>query len=151
MIARKNIGRQFGPFLSDVEKGPLLLFSKATGQTDPIFFDEDAARGAGYRSIVAPPTYLMCLIDIHQDKWPTYQFINSGGPLPLHGAQHFDYAELMCAGDRIRLVHRIADIYERKGGTLEFVVIETVAKNQHDLEVGRSRSTEVFQHGEHCK
>lgn len=148
MLDRNHIGRKFGPFFSDVEKSPLMLFAKATGQTDPIFFDEHMARNAGYRSIVAPPTYLMCLIDMHQDKWPTYQIIDPGVQPPLHGSQHFEYKELICAGDRINLVHRVEDIYERKGGILEFIIIETTAKNQNGVEVGRSRSTEIFQHME---
>jgi hypothetical protein len=35
-------------------------------------------------------------------------------------------------GDRIRLRQRIVDIYDKKGGALEFVVLETSATNQDD-------------------
>ncbi|MGR3780209.1 MAG: FAS1-like dehydratase domain-containing protein, partial [Albimonas sp.] len=61
MIDRKYIGREMAPLTVDVERGQLLFFAKATGQTDPIYIDEAAARAAGYRALPAPPTFLFSL------------------------------------------------------------------------------------------
>lgn len=36
------------------------FFAGAIGATETIHLNEVAARAAGYRSLVAPPTYVMC-------------------------------------------------------------------------------------------
>src|SRR3546814_1976244 len=41
----------------DVEKGPLKFFAHATGETNPIYFDEAAACAAGHPALPAPPTF----------------------------------------------------------------------------------------------
>src|SRR3546814_8296269 len=41
----------------DVEKGQLKFFAHATGETNPIYFDEAAARAAGHPALPAPPTF----------------------------------------------------------------------------------------------
>ena len=33
-------------------------YARAVGDLDPIYFDEDAAREAGYDGLVAPPTFV---------------------------------------------------------------------------------------------
>jgi acyl dehydratase len=50
----------------------------------------------------------------------------------LHGEQGFTQVRPIFVGDRIRLRQRIVDIYDKKGGALEFVVLETSATNQDD-------------------
>jgi acyl dehydratase len=48
----------------------------------------------------------------------------------LHGEQSFTYHRQIFAGDRIRLKTKVIDIYDKKGGALEFVVMETTSHNQ---------------------
>ena len=57
MIDKKHIGYAPPPILWDVEKGRIAFFAKVIGLTDPIHTDEAAAKAAGYRGIVAPPTF----------------------------------------------------------------------------------------------
>ncbi|MBK8132379.1 MAG: MaoC family dehydratase N-terminal domain-containing protein [Gammaproteobacteria bacterium] len=45
----------------EVEKWQLCFFAKAVGETNPIYFDEAAAKAAGHPSILAPPTYAVTL------------------------------------------------------------------------------------------
>ena len=33
-------------------------YAQAVGDLNPLYFDEEAARAAGYRTLVAPPTFL---------------------------------------------------------------------------------------------
>ena len=51
-------------FSIEVENYPLRFFATTIGDLDPIRHDEAAARAAGYRSLVAPPTYVSCLINM---------------------------------------------------------------------------------------
>jgi acyl dehydratase len=61
----------------------------------------------------------------------------------LHGEQRFDYHAPIHAGDRIRLKTTTVDIYEKKGGALEFIVQDTTAHNQNDVLCVSSRSVIV--------
>ncbi|HAD10632.1 MAG TPA: MaoC family dehydratase, partial [Porticoccaceae bacterium] len=49
------INQPYPPLTVDVELWQLKFFAKAVGETDPVYFDEAAARQAGHRSILAPP------------------------------------------------------------------------------------------------
>ena len=61
MIDKRFIGHRMPPFTVDVEKGRLRFFAKATGQDDPVYHDESAARAAGYPGLPVPPTFFFCL------------------------------------------------------------------------------------------
>lgn len=114
-----------------VEAGQLRLFAKATGQTDPIYFDEAAARARGYRSIVAPPTFVHCLNAIGAGD-PFELFTRLDVPLEdtLHGSQSFAYGAPLCAGDIVSFEIRVADVHTKKQGALVFLVAEMRATNQ---------------------
>jgi acyl dehydratase len=47
------------------------------------------------------------------------------------------------AGDTLRYEQRIADIYDKKGGALEFVVRQTRVSNQRDELVAQLRCVTV--------
>ena len=48
----------------------------------------------------------------------------------LHGEQSFRYFKQVCAGDTVNVQSTITDIYDKKGGALEFVVRKTCVSNQ---------------------
>jgi len=41
-----------------VEKGAILMFARAVGDTNPIYSDEDYAKGTEVGSVIAPPTFV---------------------------------------------------------------------------------------------
>ncbi|MGK2914213.1 MAG: MaoC family dehydratase N-terminal domain-containing protein [Porticoccaceae bacterium] len=147
MIDKKYIGQVFDPVIVDVEKWQLKFFSKAVGETNPIYFDEVAARGAGYRSILAPPTYSCTLSCAVPD--PFAKFIAMGMNLQriLHAQQRFEYFSPICAGDRVTFVSRIVDIHDKRGGAMQFVIEETVATNQNGEITTKLRQT-IVERGE---
>lgn len=61
----------------------------------------------------------------------------------LHAEQAFTYHEPICAGDTITLQSKVADIFDKKGGALEFVVQDYTAKNQDGELVAELRRTIV--------
>ena len=143
MIDRKHLGRESKPNSVDIEKGRLKFFAKSIGETNPIYIDEAAAKAAGYRSLPAPPTFLFS-IDLEQDN-PFADIESMGINLGkiLHAEQGFTYHEPICAGDTITLQSKVTDIYDKKGGALEFLVQEYTAKNQDDTLVAEMRRTLV--------
>ena len=136
MIDRRHIGRELPPLTVDVEKGQLRFFAKATGQNDPIYVDEEAAKAAGFAALPAPPTFLFSLDLMQPDPFALYRSLKVDLTRILHGEQRFRYAVPVCAGDTITLRTRITDLYEKKNGAMEFIVLETQATNQRGEDVG---------------
>jgi hydroxyacyl-ACP dehydratase HTD2-like protein with hotdog domain len=60
----------------------------------------------------------------------------------VHGEQEFEYARPIKVGETLTLTGRIGDIYEKRGssGTLDFVVIETEARDAAGSPVFTSRN-----------
>ena len=143
MIDTKHIGLELPAATFEVEKGRLRFFAEATGETRPEYLDERAARAAGYRSLPAPPTFLMAA-DL--DAGTTTMLLDTlAVPIEriLHGEQSFTYHAPVCAGDVLSVEARISDIYSKKGGKLEFVVKDTEVSNQEQTPVATLRSVIV--------
>lgn len=136
MIDRKYIGFEPDPIVVDVERGQLKFFAKAIGQTDPIYLDEEAAHAAGYPALPAPPTFMVTLELSQADPFKLYTDMGIDLSRILHGEQKFRYGAPICAGDRITLKSRVSDIFDKKGGLLEFVTVETSGFNQRGEDVG---------------
>ncbi len=147
MISREYIGTQSEPRSIDVEAGQLKFFAKATGQTDPIYFNENAARAAGHRAIPAPPTFSISLAAGVPAQCGTLESMNVDMRRILHGEQSFTYHRMIYAGDRITLVTTTSDIYEKKGGALEFIVQDTTATNQNGELCTTFRTVVVVRNG----
>lgn len=147
MIDRTYIGRVLPSHTVEVEKGRLRFFAKVIGETNPIYTDEAAARDAGYASLPAPPTFAFTL----EQEVPDYlgQLEEMGVDLRkiLHGEQTFTYHAPICAGDTLTFEPRIADIFDKKNGALEFIVREVSVKNQTGALVAELRSVVVVRHG----
>ena len=143
MIDKKYIGKLSEPNTVEVERGRLRFFAKAIGETNPIYTDENAAKAAGYRALPAPPTFAFSL-DLEQVN-PFADIEGMGVSLDklLHGEQNFTYHAPICAGDTITLQSKVVDIYDKKGGALEFLVQDYTLKNQDDQLVAEVRRTLV--------
>jgi acyl dehydratase len=105
-------------------------FASAVGETNPLYFEPEHARAAGYADVVAPPMFAV-----------VYQ-IKSVGPalfdpevginfaMLVHGAQEFVWGPLVVAGDEIATTTTIKEIAPR--GEMTFYVFEAVSHNQRD-------------------
>ena len=144
MIDRRFIGHQMPAFSVDVEPGRLRFFAKATGQTDPVYFDDAAARAAGHRALPVPPTFLFCLEMDAPNPAAIRELLGMDYRTLLHGEQGFVYHRMAHAGDRLTFEQRIDDIHDKKGGALEFVVRKTRVHNQHDELVAELRTVTVI-------
>lgn len=130
MIDKKHIGRTTPAHTVDVEKGRLKFFAKAIGETDPIYSDEAAAKAAGHKTIPAPPTFGFCLEMETNSLWDNIAAMGVPVGKILHGSQTFTYHAPIYAGDQVTFVTKVSDIYDKKGGALEFIVEDSTATNQ---------------------
>jgi acyl dehydratase len=147
MLDQSFIGHEFLPFTAEVEKGRLKFFAQAIGETDPIYTDEAAARAAGHPTLPAPPTFSMALDMEGTEQLPVLSLLNLDIARILHGSQEFEYFRPIYAGDTITVTARIADIFDKKGGALDFVVMEQDYTNQDGQLVVRATSTLVHRNG----
>lgn len=146
MIDRKWIGHEIAASVLPIERTRLRFFAKATGETNPIYTDEAAARAAGYPDLPAPPTFLFAA-ELDSGVMDDL-LLKLDIPLSklLHGEQSFTYHGAACVGDTITVRSRIDDIYDKKGGALEFVVKSSQATNQRGELVAQMRSVIVCRH-----
>lgn len=145
MLDKTHIGKVVVRITTEVEKGRLRFFAKATGETNPVYTDEDSAKAAGYRSLPVPPSYFFCLPmldDLDPTSWITDLGVNLQNI--LHGEQSFEYLGMAFAGDSLTFESRVTDIYDKKGGALEFLVTETTGVNQLNEVVVKMKCTTVI-------
>ncbi|GAA2423497.1 MaoC family dehydratase N-terminal domain-containing protein [Actinomadura vinacea] len=119
------IGTELPIVESTMEARRLRFFAKAIGETDPVYSDLEAARAAGHPDLPVPPTFLF---GIELERPEPFGFLTDLGVdlrRILHGTQSFVYHSTAHAGDTLIARPRIADVYAKKGGALEFVVKET--------------------------
>jgi len=146
MIDKKFIGHQLPPSVLMVDRTRLQFFAKAIGETDPVYTDLAAARAAGYPDVPAPPTFLFAA---ELDSGANMQLLaDLDIPLSklLHGEQSFRYRQAVCAGDTVTVQSSISDIYDKKGGKLEFVVKNSRVTNQRGELVAELGTVLVVRH-----
>ncbi len=138
---KQMIGKTTRPRVVEVEKGQIRRFALAIGEDNPVHHDEDAARAAGFPSLVGPPTFAAALID-------PLAFLDELGfdqVSVMHRAEEYEYYKPICAGDVLTIVHSVADIYDKDTptGAITFVIIETRGNDAKGRAVFKGRRTLV--------
>ncbi len=146
-LREKFLGKTYAPFSVDIEKGRIAQFARAIGEDSPIYFNEKAAKAAGYRQIPAPLTFGF---SITMDAGQSFNVLEDMGvekAKAVHGEQGFDYMGDICAGDTITGQQKVIDIYDKKNGALIFLVTETKLSNQLGDQVADLHSVIVVRNG----
>ena len=154
--ARRWAERDYPRFEMQVTATDIARFAHATGETNPIHFDKDAAAAAGYDDVVAP-TLFTYVVRMHGSALvPPDQLEPDGSPtadvppLPTRRAMAGETAvvlgERVVAGDVIGVEKRLADMYEKEGrsGPLVFVEMEFTFTNQRGELVARENFTRIY-------
>lgn len=148
MIDTAWIGRTLPSRTFALERGRLHFFATAIGEDDPIYHDVAAARAAGYADLPAPPSFLFAA---EQDDRQLIKLLAAMGAdlaQVLHAEQGFVFHRQACAGETLTVYERIADIYSRKNGSLEFIVKETALCDAGGELVAELRNVMVWRHAE---
>ena len=116
------LGLKLDPIHVDIERGRHRLFAKAIGETNPIYFDLEAARAAGHPDLLAPPSYLGNAIELDiDDPLAWMKAVGIDITSTLHGGQSIEFFAQVHAGDHLTLNRSIVDVTVKKAGALEFV------------------------------
>jgi hypothetical protein len=148
------IGKKSSPWTWELTTTSVRAFARGVGYTDPVYFDVEAARKAGYRNLPAPPTYLGTPIFIPGQSDDTFSGPLGSGPtlehgLPnvLDGGTETEYFDTICAGDALTVTSHLAglDVRESKSiGKMLIVSNETNFENADGKLVATQRSNVIF-------
>jgi len=150
---RAAVGVEGPPTVLEVEKTNCRMFARAVGHADPIFYDEEAAKARGYRSIVAPPGFMGT--PIYNPNRPAGVPGEMGGrgfSIPykrvLNGGTDYEYFPengAICAGDTITARTKITGFEETTGslGPMLITRRETTYTNQDGKVVAKMYGTVI--------
>lgn len=127
-------------------------YALAVGDENPVYFDEGAARAAGHRTLIAPPTFVTHAIvpprpnDMLRTDglWRTGDGVRLEVSRMMFGGEEWDFLEPVCVGDTITAETRLADLDQKEGSKGPFVrVVRETTFTRHDgddrVTVARSR------------
>jgi hypothetical protein len=137
------IGTESPPWTYEVTTTSVRAFARGVGYTDPVYFDIEAAKAAGYRNLPSPPTYMGTAVFIPGKSDDTFSGPKEGGvnfsefglANILDGGTEVEYFGSICAGDTLTAVSRLSglDVRESKSiGQMLIVSSEMEFKNQDD-------------------
>ena len=146
-VPASALGSVLAASTAAIERGRLRFFAEAIGETDPVYTDLDAARAAGHPDLPVPPTFLFGLKLDAPDPFAWMTDLGIDMRFVLHGSQRFEYLAAAYAGDEVTFRPRISEVYEKRGGALEFVSVETTV-TRGDEHIANLTETIVVRHPE---
>lgn len=128
-------------------------YAMAVDDMNPVYFDEDAARAAGYRTLVCPPTFVGHVVAATRPlgELRTDGLFRGGSKLRLGlsrvmaGGDAWEFELPGYVGDTITAESRLFSVTEHEGSKGPFVtsVVETVFTNQDGAVVARLKQTAI--------
>ena len=134
-------GKTYPPFTYEVGLEKIREYANAVGETERVHHDRDAAKGAGFRDVVAPPMFAVVYSAGAVAPGILDPELGINLMRMLHGSQEFVWGEPVVAGDRIETTAELKDLYEKDGK--QFFVFESVSRNQDGQEVVRATWTNI--------
>lgn len=127
------------PYLVGREK--VREFARAVQATSPLHHDVPAATTAGYRDLVAPPTFPIVIAEATLQQLLAEPDAGIDFSRVVHGDQRFSYSRPIVAGDELTATLRVASIKTLGGNSM--VTSETAMVDADGEHVVTSISTLV--------
>ncbi len=151
---RAEIGKESSEWTCEVDKLAVRMFARSVGHQDPVYYDEAAAKAAGYRSLPCPPGYLGTSVFNPATSDSTFGGRRGEGPGPqpsrpltriLNGGTDIEYMDDICAGDVLTAKSHLAQLEERTGSIGDMLIStnKTVYTNQNGKVVAISTGTGI--------
>lgn len=152
---RAVIGVMSEPSPVELTTTSIRAFARGVGYTDPVYFDAEAARAAGYASLPAPPTYLGTAPWVPGKNDPMFGMrLDSKEPTLQHGlaglldggAETF-YDRVPVAGETLTVSGGVVGLETKRTGSLGVMLVvtsEAVYRDEAGEIVARTRSNVLF-------
>lgn len=153
--ARTMLGQRLGePQSGVVSQREMQRYAHAVGDDNPLYFDAEYARAAGYEDVITPPLFFEFPL---RESLPLSELRVDGiakarqAPIPLKvervmaGGQEVEFLQPIYPNDTLTAETRLVDATEKTGRSGRFVLVvrETTYTNQHGAVVVKSRSTSI--------
>ncbi len=127
-LSKDIIGRKLDSYSITVERGKIREFCKAIGETNPIYFDSEAARAAGYADTPAPPTFQTTFMFWGYPKiWDDMSSVGIDIQRLLHMKEDYVYHKPLYPGMVITTQPEISDV---KIGKMNMVTFRSVFRDE---------------------
>ena len=134
-------GKVYPPFEYEVGKAKIAEYARAVGEDNPVYFDREQARAAGFRDIPAPPMFAVVYSMGSVGPGLFDPDVGIDFAMMVHGGQEFAWGDPVCSGDTISTATTVKDIFEKDGRG--FYVFQSVSSNQLGQEVVRGTWTNI--------
>ena len=113
-----------------VTKEMIVRFAESTGETNPVYLDEEKAKETEYGGLIAPPTF--CNVFVNGISRPDIKL--EFGDLGLFAGQSIECLTPVRPDDTLEATTKLKEVYAKTGrsGKMVFAVWETSFTNQND-------------------
>ena len=133
------VGKEWPATTYQVGREKIREYANALGIDNPVHFDVEAARAAGFRDVVAPPMFAVVYSSPAMAPAMFDPDVAMNFAAMVHGGQQFEWDEPACSGDEITTTGKCLSIEEKDGKG--FYVFETNSVNQDGARVVRGTWT----------
>ncbi|HEX5712107.1 MAG TPA: MaoC family dehydratase N-terminal domain-containing protein [Solirubrobacterales bacterium] len=138
-IKTDAVGKEWPGTTYQVGREKIKEYATVLGLDNPVHFDVEAARAAGYRDVVAPPMFAVVYSSPAVGPAILDPEVELNFAAMVHGGQVFEWDEPACSGDVITTSSKCLSIEEKDGKG--FYVFETNSVNQDGAQVARGTWT----------
>jgi acyl dehydratase len=144
-VNTEAIGKTYEPSTYAVGREKIREYAAAVGETNPLHFDVEAARAAGYADVVAPPMFAVVYGARAVGPALFDPEVGINFAMMVHAGQEFVWGPVVVAGDEITTTASVKDVSERGG--MSFYVFESVSENQRGDTVCTGTWTQLVRGG----
>ncbi|WP_447004546.1 FAS1-like dehydratase domain-containing protein [Saccharothrix isguenensis] len=132
-------GRSYPPSPPyEVGREKIREFADAVGATSPVHRDPDAARAAGHKDVIAPPTFAVVLSLKVNDLLIDDPDLGLDYGRVVHGDQSFVHHRPITAGDRLRVELHVDDVTARMGNDMLALRAEITTEDGEPVTTAKS-------------
>lgn len=141
---QKAVGSVINICITKIERTKIKMFVQATGDTNPLWQDEEYARKTNYRGTTVPPGYLVTMqMEGESPGFYMPYMLSLKGAIDAGG--DWEFFKPVRPDDIIVVDRKLVDLYEKKGslGNMVFNVFETTYRNQRGEIVAKGKWTSI--------
>lgn len=112
-MLEKFIGKKSEKVRNVIERGAVIKFAEAIGDSSPIFIDEETGKLSSYKQNIAPLTFPVTFDGGAIPGW----VLPSNGL--IHGEQIYRYKRPLLVGEVVYCWNEVTNYYEKEGKTGE--------------------------------
>ena len=132
MIDMDALGREYDPFYFEIERCKIKELCLAIGDKNPIFYNKEEAKKAGYKDVPAPLTF-PTVINFwgYPEIWDRMKEIGVNVKRLLHASEEYEYFSPIYPGDIIQGSVMIDAL--RTSATMDIATFKSTYKRQDEV------------------